>query len=36
MKRMKEVDIKELLAFVEDKIDIESIPLDDYKTYKLS
>ena len=35
MKRMKEVDIKELLAFVEDKIDIESIPLDDYKTYKL-
>ena len=35
MKRMKEGDIKELLAFVEDKIDIESIPLDDYKTYKL-
>ncbi|WP_315352702.1 hypothetical protein [Phocaeicola abscessus] len=35
MKRMKETDAKELFAFVSDRMNIESIPLDDYKTYEL-
>ena len=35
MSRMKEADAKALFTFVANRIDIESIPLDDYKTYKL-
>ena len=35
MRRMKEADARELFAFVADRIDIESIPLDDDKTYEL-
>ena len=35
MSRMKEADAKALFTFVGNRIDIESIPLDDYKTYKL-
>ena len=35
MKRMKETDVKALFAFVADVIDIETIPLDDQKTYNL-
>ena len=35
MKRMKEIDVKALFAFVADVIDIETIPLDDQKTYNL-
>ena len=35
MSRMKEADTKELFTFVADRIDIESIPLDDEKTYEL-
>ena len=35
MRRMKEADGRELFAFVADRIDIESIPLDDDKTYEL-
>ena len=32
---MKEADAKELFASVTDRIDIDSIPLDDNKTYEL-
>ena len=32
---MKEADVKALFAFVADVIDIETIPLDDWKTYNL-
>lgn len=32
---MKEADAKDLFASVSKRIDIESIPLDDYKTYEL-
>lgn len=32
---MKEADAKDLLASVSKRIDIEAIPLDDYKTYEL-
>lgn len=35
MKRMKEADAKKLFASVADIIDIDSIPLDDDKTYEL-
>ena len=35
MRRMKEADARELFAFVADRIDIESIPLDDDETYEL-
>ena len=35
MRRMKEADAKELFASVTDRIDIDSIPLDDDKTYEL-
>ena len=35
MRRMKEADVKELFASVTDRIDIDSIPLDDDKTYEL-
>ena len=35
MSRMKEADTKELFTFVADRIDIDSIPLDDDKTYEL-
>lgn len=35
MRRMKEADAIELFASVENRIDIESIPLDDDKTYEL-
>lgn len=35
MKRMKEADAMELFASVADIIDIDSIPLDDNKTYEL-
>ena len=35
MSRMKEADTKELFTFVADRIDIDSIPLDDNKTYEL-
>ena len=35
MRRMKEADAKELFASVTDRIDIDSIPLDDDKTYGL-
>jgi DNA polymerase-3 subunit alpha len=35
MKRMKEIDVKALFAFVADVINIENIPLDDQKTYNL-
>ena len=35
MRRMKEADAKDLFASVSKRIDIESIPLDDYKTYEL-
>ena len=35
MKRMKEIDVKALFAFVADVIDIETIPHDDQKTYNL-
>ena len=35
MRRMKEADAKELYASVTDRIDIDSIPLDDDKTYEL-
>ena len=35
MSRMKEADTKELFTFVAGRIDIESIPLDDEKTYEL-
>ena len=32
MRRMKEADARELFTFMADRIDIESIPLDDDKT----
>ena len=32
MKRMKEIDVKALFAYVADVIDIETIPLNDQKT----
>lgn len=35
MRRMKEADAKELFASVTNRIDIDSIPLDDDKTYEL-
>lgn len=35
MRRMKEADAKDLFASVSKRIDIEAIPLDDYKTYEL-
>jgi len=35
MRRMKEADARELFAFVADRIDIESIPLDDDETFEL-
>ena len=35
MRRMKEADAMELFASVADIIDIDSIPLDDNKTYEL-
>ena len=35
MKRMKEINVKALFAFVTDVIDVEAIPLDDQKTYNL-
>lgn len=35
MKRMKEIDVKALFAFVADVINIENIPLDNQKTYNL-
>ena len=35
MRRIKEADVKALFAFVADVIDIETIPLDDQKTYEL-
>ncbi len=35
MRRMKATDAKELFASVTDRIDIDSIPLDDDKTYEL-
>ena len=35
MKRMKEADVKELFAFVANVVNIETIPLDDQKTYNL-
>ena len=35
MKRMKEINVKALFAFVTDVIDVEAIPLDDQKTYHL-
>ena len=35
MRRMKEADARELFTFMADRIDIESIPLDDDKTYEL-
>ena len=35
MRRMKEADAMELLASVANRIDIDSIPLDDDKTYEL-
>ena len=35
MRRMKEADARELFTFMTDRIDIESIPLDDDKTYEL-
>ena len=35
MKRMKEADAMKLFASVADIIDIDSIPLDDDKTYEL-
>ena len=35
MRRMKETDAKELFASVTDRIDMDSIPLDDDKTYEL-
>ena len=35
MRRMKEADAKDVFASVSKRIDIEAIPLDDYKTYEL-
>jgi len=35
MKRMREIDVKALFAFVTNMIDIEAIPLDDQNTYNL-
>ena len=35
MKRMKEINVKALFDFVADVINIETIPLDDQKTYNL-
>ena len=35
MRRMKEADAKDLFASVSKRIDVEAIPLDDYKTYEL-
>ncbi|MDD7461970.1 MAG: hypothetical protein PUK67_05815 [Prevotellaceae bacterium] len=35
MRRMKEADAKDLFTSVSKRIDIEAIPLDDYKTYEL-
>jgi len=35
MKRMKEINVKALFDFVADEINIETIPLDDQKTYNL-
>lgn len=35
MRRMKEANAKDLFASVSKRIDIEAIPLDDYKTYEL-
>ena len=35
MRRMKEADAKELFASVTDRIDMDSVPLDDDKTYEL-